>query len=624
MLSRYTAPAYFTRLTILSADSLLTFISILAALLLRFNFSWEQASPFVVSLVGVVMLIRIITFAWFRTYAVVVRYAGLSDIIQVFLAVTGGSIFLLGLSVVLRPQGIVMPLSVLTIDYFLLLTMMSSLRLSMPGLFAIFFNRDAQKVNVVIVGAEQAGAMTRNALRQDQEYNYQVVAFIDDNKDNDNKFLDGVPIVNSYNVTALLKKKAVEKAIFANEKMSAEQKNALVEVFLARNIAVLQIPFEGNWLEKGLASDQIRDIEISDLLERPAIMLEPENVRRELQDRTILVTGGAGSIGSELVRQIIMQQPRLLIVIDQAESPLVELDLECQEKHGFNKLLAIVADVTDIVRMEQIFSEYLPEVVFHAAAYKHVPIMERFPREAIRINVLGTQIIADLSRKYGTAKFVMISTDKAVNPTNVMGASKRIAEIYIQALNTISDTRFITTRFGNVLGSNGSVVPRFKEQIKKKGPVTVTDPNITRYFMTIPEASQLVLEAGSMGQGGEIYLFDMGEPVKIVDLAIKMIQLSGFKPFDEIPIHFTGLRQGEKLYEELLATNENSIETHHPKISRARVREHDFSEIVILVSQLIQLIEVNNDLAIVSAMKLIVPEYLSMNSRFETLDQQAH
>ncbi len=571
-------------------------------------------------MVVVVIGVRVITFAWFRTYAVVIRYAGLSDIYQVFLAVTGGSIFLFGLSVVLRPQGVQLPLSILVIDFFLLLTMMAALRLSMPGLFAIFFNRDIKKVDVVIVGAEQAGAMTRNALRQDQEVNYHIAAFVDDNKDNNNKFLDGVPIVSSFELTNFLDKTRVEKAIFADERMSAGKKNQLVEAFLSRGIDVLQIPFERNWLEKGLDTRLIRDIDIEELLERPAIMLDPDNVYGVLHDQVVLVTGGAGSIGSELVRQIIAQCPRLVVVVDQAESPLVDLELECQEKYAWEQLVCIVGDVTDHGRMRQLYDYYRPEVVFHAAAYKHVPMMEKVPREAIKVNVHGTRIMADLSHEYGVGRFVMVSTDKAVNPTNVMGASKRIAEIYIQSLNQSSKTLFITTRFGNVLGSNGSVVPRFKEQIKNMGPVTVTHPEITRYFMTIPEASQLVLEAGAMGQGGEIYLFDMGEPVRIVDLATKMIRLSGYKPDVDIKIAYTGLRPGEKLYEELLSTEENSIDTHHPKIKRARVREYAFDLIELSINALIDMLVKNEEEEIVRAMKELVPEYKSMNSRFEKLD----
>ncbi len=333
-----------------------------------------------------------------------------------------------------------------------------------------------------------------------------------------------------------------------------------------------------------------------------------------------MITGGAGSIGSELVRQIIRFDPAQLIVVDQAETPLVNLELECKERLDFSNLVAIIGDVSDANRMDSIFRTYQPSIVFHAAAYKHVPIMESYPREAINVNVKGTRIIAELSDKYNIEKFVMVSTDKAVNPTNVMGATKRIAEIFIQAFDKHSKTKYITTRFGNVLGSNGSVVPRFKKQIAAGGPITVTHPEITRYFMTIPEASQLVMEAGTMGSGGEIFLFDMGESVKILDLAEKMIQLSGYKPYEEIDIVFTGLRPGEKLYEELLSTKENSLTTHHPKITRAQVRDLQFEYVTKEIDDLINSIDTEDDMHLVAKMKKLVPEYISNNSIYKEID----
>ncbi|HRH34709.1 MAG TPA: polysaccharide biosynthesis protein, partial [Catalimonadaceae bacterium] len=366
---------------------------------------------------------------------------------------------------------------------------------------------------------------------------------------------------------------------------------------------------------------------IEDVLDREPIVLDNKYLEFQLAEKTILVTGAAGSIGSEIVRQVSAFQPDKLILVDVAESPIVDLFLEMQERYRLKKIIPIVADVSNQSRMERIFSEYKPDIVYHAAAYKHVPIMEDMPYEAIRVNVLGTKTVADLAVKYLTERFVMISTDKAVNPTNVMGCSKRIAEIYIQSLNNQvknvgGPSRFITTRFGNVLGSNGSVIPRFQKQLEAGGPITVTDERITRFFMTIPEACQLVLDAGAMGKGGEIFIFDMGKPVKIKDLAEKMIKLSGMIPYKDIQIVYSGLRPGEKLEEELLAKKENIIPTHHHKIMKAKVREYNFEEIEMDVRQLLDLLQGQVDVEIVAKMKAIVPEYLSNNSIFEHLDNE--
>jgi FlaA1/EpsC-like NDP-sugar epimerase len=364
-------------------------------------------------------------------------------------------------------------------------------------------------------------------------------------------------------------------------------------------------------------------VQIEDLLEREPIKLDEANINAQIKGKTILVTGAAGSIGSEISRQVAKFQPGKLILLDQAESPLYELEIECRENYSDVQSEVVIGDVRNFQRMENVFRTFRPNFVYHAAAYKHVPMMELNPSESILTNVLGTRNTADLAVKYGAEKFVMVSTDKAVNPTNVMGASKRIAEIYTQALNKVSTTtRFVTTRFGNVLGSNGSVIPRFKQQIESGGPVTITDPEITRYFMTIPEACRLVLEAGCMGKGGEIFIFDMGKSVKIIDLARKMIQLSGLEPGKDIEIAVTGLRPGEKLYEELLNNKENTLPTHHPKIMIARVAEYEFEKAAADISELVSLFNGQNNVEIVSKMKAMVPEYVSNNSVFEKLDQR--
>ena len=620
-LLKYNNSAYASRLLILSADILAALVAITAATILRFNFDMAAA----VSIYGlpllIVLLVRIISFRWFRTYAVIVRYAGVADILQVFLAVTSGSLLLLGLSVVLRPYGILLSYSILLIDYVILIVLMSSMRLLMPALYYFLFTKAIDKTNIVIIGAGQLGAMTRNVIRQDAKSSYRIVGILDDNPTINNKSLDGIPVYNPKNIKQLLEEETIGKAIFAIQNIGVKRKNELVDLCLQNGLQVLQVPYKSEWINEDFKVNEIKEIQIEDLLDRSVISLDKDKLSALYHNKIIFVTGGAGSIGSELVRQLIKYKPRQLVVIDQAESPLVELALECKEEHTFEKVIAVIADVTSEARMRGLFDTYRPQVIFHAAAYKHVPIMEAFPREAVYVNVRGTRTLAQLAHEYKTAKFVMVSTDKAVNPTNVMGASKRIAEIFIQARNERSATRFITTRFGNVLGSNGSVVPRFKKQIAKGGPVTVTHPDITRYFMTIPEASQLVLEAGAMGEGGEIYLFDMGEPVKIVDLATRMIQLSGFKPNKDIDVVFSGLRPGEKLTEELLSSAENSMETHHPKITRAKVRSYPFHQIDEELSLLLDDIDSLDDMTIVTKMKAIVPEFISNNSIFNVIDQ---
>jgi FlaA1/EpsC-like NDP-sugar epimerase len=398
-------------------------------------------------------------------------------------------------------------------------------------------------------------------------------------------------------------------------------KQELIERCLNHQVNVLNVPAVSNWINGELSFNQIRNLRIEDLLERDAIRLDMDLIRNELTGKTILVTGGAGSIGSEIVRQVLAFQPKKVIVLDQAETPLYDLELQIREKFHYNNLETVIADVRQHDRMARVFDAFHPQVVFHAAAYKHVPVMETNPSEAILTNVHGTRILADLSHETGVETFILISTDKAVNPTNIMGATKRTAEIYCQSLGRTSKTRFITTRFGNVLDSNGSVIPRFKKQIEDGGPITVTHPEITRFFMTIPEACQLVLQAGSFGKGGEIFLFNMGRSVKIVDLAKKMIQLAGLEEGRDIQIIYTGLRPGEKIYEELLADSETTLPTHHDKILIAKVREYDFEHVKTDINELIDLFKEQNNDSIVTKLKSIVPEYISANSVFAALDK---
>lgn len=619
---KYTPTAYATRLGILLVDIFFALISFQLAFLLRNNLDFSVL-PAVGIGVFIVLAVRIVSFRWFRTYAVVVRYAGVSDIIHTFSVVAGGSLLLFGLAIVLRPYGVLLPLSVIVIDFFLLLVLMIAFRLAMPGLHYLLYGQNKNKKNVIIVGAGSLGSLTRQVIRNDVKSDMNIVAILDDNPAVLNKHVDGVRVYNPSKLDEILDSKKVHSAIFAIKNIDPTRRKEIAESFIERDIKVLKVPFRANWSEGNFNVNELKDIQIEDLLDRSSIVLDKKNVRDFIEGKTVMITGGAGSIGSELVRQLIGLKPAQLIVLDQAETPLVNLDLECKEKFEFKNLVPVIADVTNRSRIEAIFRRYKPAVVFHAAAYKHVPIMESYPYEAISVNVLGTRNIADASEKYRIEKFVMVSTDKAVNPTNVMGASKRAAEIYVQSLSKDSKTQFITTRFGNVLGSNGSVVPRFKKQIAAGGPITVTHPDITRYFMTIPEASQLVLEAGAMGNGGEIFLFDMGESVKILDLAEKMVKLSGLKPYEDIDISFSGLRPGEKLYEELLATKENSIETHHPKITKAKVREYEYTSVCDSIEEIIESLAMSNDMALVKGIKDLVPEYLSKNSKFEQLDTSA-
>ncbi len=620
---QYTKSAYASRLLILAVDVVFTLLSLVLASILRFNFDLSSALGALTIALPMVVTVRLASFRWFRTYAVIVRFAGASDVLKVFYAVTGSSLLLIGLAILIRPYGVAIPLSVLFIDYFLLLAFMAAFRLMMPSLYQMFFGEHIEKDNVIIIGAGRLGAITRNLIKQDLKSTYSVVGILDDNKTLQNKSLDGIEVKAPSQLGELLKENKINKAIFAIRSISSQRKNEIVDLCLEHGIQVLQVPFQAAWADENFQISQIKEIEIEDLLDRPVIALDEDNVTQQYKDKRVMITGGAGSIGSEIVRQLIKYDPAQIYILDEAESPLVAIDLECREELAFTKVQPIIADVTDMPRLVKIFDQYKPDVIFHAAAYKHVPIMESYPREAVNVNVGGTKNIAMLADVYQVEKFVMVSTDKAVNPTNVMGASKRIAEIFIQSFNASSRTQFITTRFGNVLGSNGSVVPRFKKQIAQGGPITVTHKDITRYFMTIPEASQLVLEAGAMGDGGEIFLFDMGEPVKIADLATKMIQLSGLTPGQDIDIKYTGLRPGEKLYEELLSTKENSIETHHPKITRAKVRLYDFARIERVINELVSNLDESSDMSVVQKMKEIVPEYQSQNSVFGELDTKS-
>lgn len=503
------------------------------------------------------------------------------------------------------------------------LVLMVVARLTIRRIYNEYLRPQPNKINVIIYGAGDAGPITQNALYQDTSTQYNIVSFVDDSNSKIGKAINGVRIRKPEEALNkdFIKKFGVDMIILAMPSLKIDKRNEIVNRLLELGVTVKAVPHVDSWINGSqLNFNQIADIKIEDLLERDPIVLGKENVKHELEGKVVMVTGAAGSIGSEICRQVLQHNPKCLIMFDQAESPMYDLQFELNNEEPYKHIAVpkefVVGNVKDINKMTEVFEKYQPQIIYHAAAYKHVPLMESFPYEAVFVNVFGTKIVADLAIKYGVEKFVMISTDKAVNPTNVMGATKRIAEIYTQSRN--SKTKFVTTRFGNVLGSNGSVIPLFKKQLSHGGPLTVTDRNIIRYFMTIPEACSLVLEAGAIGDDDDIFVFDMGKPVKIYDLASKMIKLSHMP---DVQIEITGLRPGEKLYEELLATKENTIPTEHPKIMRAKVREYTEEEVNAEIGKLLEVLPTCNDFEIVKQMKKIVPEFKSNNSVYQILDK---
>jgi FlaA1/EpsC-like NDP-sugar epimerase len=575
----------------------------------------------------VISAINAIIFYAFKTYAGIVRYTGVQDAMRVSVSLLASFVIvalLSGLSMVNNQTFIALPLVTLLIYALLSFLSLITYRVGIKYFFSYFRNAKMNPRYVIIYGAGEAGFATKRVLEHDPTSKVKVVAYIDDNPRKSEKIVDGVRIYSFDDLELLFQLHEVDEIIISSFSIPASRRAQLVEICLEKNVTVLNVPPLDKWINGQFTKKQLQSIKIEQLLERDPIQLNHQELDNQIAGRRVLVTGGAGSIGSEIVRQLIKYHPATIIIVDQAETPLHDLELELTSTKNGAKLVFFLGDVRNANRMEEVFSNFHPNIVYHAAAYKHVPMMELSPSEAILTNVGGTKMIADLSLKYKVNRFVMVSTDKAVNPTNVMGASKRLAEIYVQQLASVAEqsTKFITTRFGNVLGSNGSVILRFKDQISKGGPVTVTHPNIIRYFMTIPEATQLVLEAGSMGKGGEIFVFDMGKPVPIVDLARKMIRLSGLVPNVDIEIKYTGLRPGEKLYEELLSDAENTLPTHHEKILIAKVRNEGNSDINESFALLFQYAtQPGSVMAMVAKMKELVPEFVSNNSIFESLDQ---
>jgi FlaA1/EpsC-like NDP-sugar epimerase len=607
----------------------LTFASLLGYSL-RFNFNFQEIQHFH-PMVGICMLATggVVASLITKSYAGIVRFTGIDDAIKIFFTSLLNLSFIVVLNLVYfyNTEKNLIPYSVIIIFLFTSVFLLLFYRLIVKNIYTFYRTEINKKSSIVIFGAGQLGISTKQALDADSRSKYKVVGFLEDDPKKINKVVDGIEIYAARSLPRLVKLLNIKEVIISIKELSQERKNQLVDICLRYQLKVKVVPTVEEWVSGGLNSGQIREIKIEDILGRSSIKLEEKELSRSLRGKRVCITGAAGSIGSEIARQVQKYQPREIVLIDQAESALYQLELELSGFSYAGARYFYLADVRDEFRISRILGEHRPEIIFHAAAYKHVPLVESNPSEAIKTNVIGTKILADLAVKFGISKFVMISTDKAVNPTNVMGCSKRIAEIYVQSLNNHLElignakTRFITTRFGNVLGSNGSVIPLFRRQIETGGPLTVTHPEVIRYFMTIPEACRLVLEAGVMGMGGEIFLFDMGKPIRIYDLAKKMALLAGLAPGKDIDIVFTGLRDGEKLFEELLNDTENTIPTHHDKILKAKVAEYEYSDVVKNIDFLNELTQDLNELKMVAMMKEMVPEFKSNYSRFEVLDR---
>ena len=595
---------------------LMYFSTDLADLRITWKYIWIYPLPY------------LIVFLISKTYDGMLRYSGFNDIRKILSSCTLTFVFYVVskfLFIKFLPWvavEIYPPFVIIFYHYLITMVMMIILRLVIRRMYNETYKTPTVKQNTIIYGAGDGGTMLLRTLSQDTTSKLRAIAFVDDNPKRVGSQINTIKILSP--ATAMteefIKKHKVEVMVLAIPSLDEKRSKEILEQGLALNLIVKTIPPFTKWVDGEIKSNQIQDVKIEDLLGRQPITLGKENVTREIKDKVVLVTGAAGSIGSEICRQAIQYNPTKLIMLDQAESPMYDFQFEMNNTPEFkemrDKMAFVITNVKDPIRMREVFEQYHPQVVFHAAAYKHVPFMEENAYEAVFVNVFGTKLVADLAVEYGVEKFVMISTDKAVNPTNVMGATKRIAEIYTQSRQ--GNTKFITTRFGNVLGSNGSVVPLFRKQIEQGGPITVTDRRITRFFMTIPEACSLVLEAGSIGEGGDIFVFDMGEKVRIWDLAEKMRKLA-HRP--EIEIVETGLRPGEKLYEEVLANEENTIKTENEKIMHAIVRKYETSEVDSMIEKLHNELETCDEMKIVAQMKVIVPEFKSNNSIFSQLDK---
>ncbi|GAB5558332.1 MAG: nucleoside-diphosphate sugar epimerase/dehydratase [Schleiferiaceae bacterium] len=629
------ADRFLSRWIVFSFDVMAVILAFAFATLLRHNFDHNNIDPWAMQSQGIVVtLVYAFFFLGTKSYIGIIRHTSYKDAGLIFQATVLSFGFLMVASVVIPifkiDTSFALSRSILTIHFVLSVFALLGSRFFVKAIYHYGMSKSADsRTHVIIFGAGASGILTKNALQQNGPIRYDIQAFIDDNQSKQGKTIEGIPVLSLGQVIneKFINQNNISELVISVQGLSANRKKEIVDAGLDFNLHIKEVPAMEKWIGGELSAKQIREVKIEDLLGRPPINLSNQNIANELNGKVVLVTGGAGSIGSEIVRQVLQYNPKKVIILDQAETPLYDLEFEINKGKlaPFAHLAEIVVgNVKDYLRMELVFKRFQPDIVYHAAAYKHVPLMENNPYEALMVNIFGTKIMADLSVEYGVSKFVMVSTDKAVNPTNVMGATKRSAELYIQGQSQREDhgTHFVTTRFGNVLGSNGSVIPLFRKQISQGGPLTVTHKEITRYFMTIPEACNLVLEAGAMGNGGEIFVFDMGSPVRIYDLAVKMVKLSGLELGRDINIEVTGLRPGEKLYEELLNVAENTVATHHPKIKRARIRPVNEEGLNRRLDELSELIFRQDNFSIVGKIKEMVPEFVSNNSIFSDLDNK--
>ena len=622
---------YLPRWVILGFDFFIIVVSLVTTKLIISRIKDQSFDITLSSTELVILFVNVVFFILYRTYAGLIRHSTFLDAVRFLVASISTLIVILVSYYVYYLYNATEIIFIPTLLIYLVLSFcgLFLFRVLVKQVFEVYLNysNKENELRVLVYGTDENAIAIASALKSEKPNRYSVIGFIDKEERNKSKQILGLPIISiQRNVALTLRIYKAQALIIADKNITKKETVVLIDKCLDYNLKVYRAPLLSNIEENKNITSQIEKIQIEDILERDPIKLDNKLVAKEIFNKCVIVTGGAGSIGSEIVRQVAGYKPKKLIIIDHAESPLYQIQLEI--KNTFPKLNfeAIINDIRNFEKTESIFQQNTPDVVFHAAAYKHVPLMENYPAEAIFANVQGSKNIADLALKYNAEKFVMVSTDKAVNPSNVMGASKRIAEIYVQALQEYSNrdlkktTGFVTTRFGNVLGSNGSVVPLFKRQIEEGGPLTITHPDIIRYFMTISEACQLVIEAGAMGNGGEVFIFDMGEAVKIIDLAKKIIRLAGYTPYKEIDIKVIGLRPGEKLYEELLNKNSSTLPTYNDKIMIAKVETYDYDKICNDISELLEFSNSQNKDAIVKKMKAIVPEFISMNSDYKKLD----
>jgi len=599
-------------------DTVAVFLTFLFAYLLRFNLvpgGFELNQAIIQGLIA--LFVYTVFILIFRSYAGLIRHTTLTDVSLVFVSASASAFVLVLLSLGEKQLNLnthlVIPVSILLIHYVLISVYLFFTRIFAKMLF--MFGTQSMRIKtkrVLIYGAGEMGFIVKRVLLSDPRGGFSVSGFIDDKRHLQGKKINGIQVFGPDILNSdFIVRHRIQTLILAISDIQPLKKSSIIKKSIDLNIEVLETPAIEKWLNGQLEVRQLKKVQLEDLLGRDPISLDMETIRKGLARKTILVTGAAGSIGSEIVRQLSRFATHNIILVDQAETPIFHLENELRKSFGHVKFISRLADVTNIEKMELIFQKYNPDIVFHAAAYKHVPLMEANPHEALRVNVGGTRVMIELSVKYGVKKFVMISSDKSVNPTNIMGASKRVCEMLVQtkALKDGVKTQFVITRFGNVLGSNGSVIPLFKKQIEDGGPVTVTHPDVTRYFMTIPEACQLVLEAGFMGKGGEIFIFDMGKPIKIADLAENMIRLSGLEPGKDIKIEYTGLRPGEKLYEELLSAEEEILPTHHDKIKVAKVDRNDYKTEILKVIASLRSIYCLSEQDVIEFFEMLVPEY---------------